>query len=439
MGVVRAVGFVHRLGKIKQYFGIAENDPAAKPFVVIGEVQVLVQELAQVIPRGRSVLPGGVVGAARIDFERAPVPRIAIAQDGGVEARVEAGIGIARILPRRFIGFHEVLRRADTRTAALRADGVILAFELVGRPHTHRPDGLGAGRRGFGDEQPAVIGMQGIDAHVDHFEGRSGSGSPLGLFARGIELRAGGIEQHPRLEGQRRAAGDPARLLLEVLGPPVDDQFVAHPFDLAQDEADHLVERAARKVGLLLVGIHAVDEGYPTVTLGKLEIIIGFQHMRLGAQPLHVDDVAAVAVQAVRSERVAVHTEDIPVIHRLIEVVVRRIDAVVIARIAIVGVVIGAPAAFVEPLRGTERGHVLRLVGNGCEEVAVDRREPVGDVFVNAVAPVEHLVTARGHHLVRQVQVFLGVERIASRQGQRTEEGAREKDSHIFSYHGSRV
>ena len=50
----------------------------------------------------------------------------------------------------------------------------------------------------------------------------------------------------------------------------------------------------------------------------------------------------------------------------------RRIDAVVIARIAIVGVVIGAPAAFVEPLRGTERGHVLRLVGNGCEEVAVD-------------------------------------------------------------------
>jgi len=43
------------------------------------------------------------------------------------------------------------------------------------------------------------------------------------------------------------AAGDPARLLLEVLGPPVDDQFVAHPLDLAQDEADHLVERAARK------------------------------------------------------------------------------------------------------------------------------------------------------------------------------------------------
>ena len=67
-------------------------------------------------------------------------------------------------------------------------------MDIISRPHTHRPDGLGAGRRGFGDEQPAVIGMQGIDAHVDHFEGRSGSGSPLGLFARGIELRAGGEE-----------------------------------------------------------------------------------------------------------------------------------------------------------------------------------------------------------------------------------------------------
>ena len=281
--------------------------------------------------------------------------------------------------------------------------------------------------------------MQGIDAHVDHFEGRSGSGSPLGLFARGIELRAGGIEQHPRLEGQRRAASDPARLLLEVLGPPVDDQFVAHPLDLAQDEADHLVERAARKIGLLLVGIHAVDEGHPAVTLGKFEIIIGFEHMRLGAQAPHIDDVAAVAVQAVRSERVAVHAEDIPVIRRFAEVVVGCVNAVVIARIAIVGVVIGAPAAFVESLRGAERSHVLRLVGDGREQVAVDRREPIGDVFVNAVSPVEHLVTARGHHLVGQVQVFLGVERIAPRQEQRTEEGTREKDFHIFSYHSSRV
>lgn len=161
--------------------------------------------------------------------------------------------------------------------------------------------------------------------------------------------------------------------------------------------------------------------------------------MRLGAQPLHVDDVAAVAVQAVRSERVAVHTEDIPVIHRLIEVVVRRIDAVVIARIAIVGVVIGSSSCLREPRRGTERGHVLRLVGNGCEEVAVDRREPVGDVFVNAVAPSRTSGNGAWPSSRPSGSGLPWCRAHRTRQGQRTEEGAREKDSHIFSYHGSRV
>ena len=378
------------------------------------EVEVVGEELLEVVARAACVGLRHVVAAAGRLVDRAAVPAAAVGHDARRQARVAVGIGIRRVRGAdQLVGVDQILRRRHARSSALRGDGIVLGLHVARLLAAHGIDGLRVRQAVVALEIGAVIVGQRIAqlGMRDDFVGCGGRPLPALRIVIRIVQRRSSVEQHAGLDGQGGAQREAAVAVVERT--PVDGQLVLASVDLRNDVFHHLVVLGA---GVELPGrILRLDNGHATVHLDKLGVVIGPRHVRLSPVPAQRRQVPLVARTV--GDRIAVHAHHVLALAagRVVEEVVGRPDALVIVGIEVrQRIEIGVDDSLVEIGGIALHEGLLRLVGGGGEEVAVEHREAVADRRVERIAEIPQRTERRLDRLARRVLVEARVEKIAA-------------------------
>ena len=379
--------------------------------VLRGEAGGFLDVAAEVVPRhGAQVAAGrGIVAAAHERLDRGTLETHSVGQDRARETRVAALIGLRKVeirvgrLPSvrgqgdviaasRLERIHEVLRGIGS------GDGRALPF---GKPHREIVplETLALGPHdGEDDLRGGVVvrllrRIQPVQVQVHEFLRRGGRFLPLGLVARGVVQRGGGVQERLGLYGKGDAPRDTADFVVEhahIGVGQVGGGFGA----LVHDERNHLVEGSLFDFIRFLGREHRQRHRNVAVTAGQFEEEHGAEDPRL------VRIVGQVVQPALVVGVILVHGQ-VHGLHGLQELV-GGADAVIQAPL-VVHRVQGAPVAVSEALHAGVRVGILGVVGAALAH----RTAHIGDILVREVS-----VDVGEHPLdvaVRLVHVLPGV------------------------------